>query len=201
MTTPALPTSCLYATQSHPVLFFTISLMLIFPISYSFSTGVHNGYLYAVSGSPVSETNDDSLQELERINKEIETVRHEVEQEQRRLSHYQTVQADSRNTAPNSSVSKSETAGKNVDRRSHGLSSCTNLKKTYSRARKYVVDNSKPRTDLEYDPLSNFSADLRSYSSSGKEQKVKNGQGLKRARNAVPCDTLNVTVNTSLSVP
>ncbi|KAG7276703.1 hypothetical protein CRUP_006882 [Coryphaenoides rupestris] len=42
-----------------------------------------------------------------------------------------------------------------------------------SQTRKYVVDNSKPRTDLEYDPLSNFSADLRSYSSSGKDQKAK----------------------------
>ncbi|CAF91846.1 unnamed protein product, partial [Tetraodon nigroviridis] len=31
---------------------------------------------------------------------------------------------------------------------------------------KYVVDNSKPRTDLEYDPLSNFSSNLSSYSSS-----------------------------------
>lgn len=133
------------------------------------------------------ETKDDCLQELERINKEIETVRHEVEQEKKRLSRYQTVQADCRNTAPNSSVSKSETAGKNVDV-SYGLSSCTNFTKTYSRARKYVVDNSKPRTDLEYDPLSNFSAGLRSYSSTAKEQKVKNGHGLKRARNAVLCD-------------
>ncbi|XP_044051335.1 RNA exonuclease 1 homolog isoform X3 [Siniperca chuatsi] len=151
--------------------------------------GVHNGYPHAACGARVNdETKDDCLQELERINKEIETVRHEVEQEQRRLSRYQTVQAGSRNTEPNSSVPKSETAGKNTDRGSCELSKSTNFTKTYSRARKYVVDNSKPRTDLEYDPLSNFSAGLRSYSSSGKEQKVKNGQGLKRARNAVPCD-------------
>ncbi|KAK5611110.1 hypothetical protein CRENBAI_022021 [Crenichthys baileyi] len=38
--------------------------------------------------------NDNSLHELERLDKEIETVRHEVEQEQRRLSCYQTSQAD-----------------------------------------------------------------------------------------------------------
>ncbi|XP_051277789.1 RNA exonuclease 1 homolog isoform X2 [Dicentrarchus labrax] len=151
--------------------------------------GVKNGYVYADCGAPVNDvTKDDCIQELERINKEIETVRHEVEQEQRRLSHYQTVQADSRNTVPNSAVSKSETAGKNVDRGFYGRSSCTNLTKKYSRAKKYVVDNSKPRTDLEYDPLSNFSADLRSYSSSGKEQKVRKGQSLKRSRNALPCD-------------
>ncbi|XP_029294914.1 RNA exonuclease 1 homolog isoform X2 [Cottoperca gobio] len=144
--------------------------------------GVQNDY-------PVNDdTKDDCLQELERINKEIETVRHEVEQEQKRLSHYQTVQADSINTVPTCSVSKSETAGKRVDKGSYGLTSSTDFTKTYSRARKYVVDNSKPRTDLEYDPLSNFSAGLKSYSSSGKEQKVKNRQGLKRANNSVPCD-------------
>lgn len=135
------------------------------------------------------ETRDDCLQELERINMEIETVRHEVEQEQRRLSHYQAVQTDSKNTAQNVSISKTEAVGKNIDRGSCLLSSCTDFTKSYSRARKYVVDNSKPRTDLEYDPLSNFSADLRSYSSSGKEQKhIKKGQGLKRARNPLPCD-------------
>ncbi|XP_019111228.2 RNA exonuclease 1 homolog isoform X2 [Larimichthys crocea] len=150
--------------------------------------GVQDDNPFTDCGAPVNDvTKAVCLQELERINKEIETVRHEVEQEQRRLSHYQTVQADSRNAASNLPVSKSETAGKTVERCSHRLSG-TNSTKTYSRERKYVVDNSKPRTDLEYDPLSNFSADLRSYSSSGKEQKVKNGQGLKRARNSVSCD-------------
>lgn len=137
----------------------------------------------------MNETKDDCLQELERINKEIETVRHEVEEEQRRLSRYQMVHTDSKNTAHNFSVSKTKSAGKNTDRGSCLLSSCTDFTKTYSRARKYVVDNSKPRTDLEYDPLSNFSADLRSYSSSGKEQKhIKKGQDLKRARNTVHYD-------------
>lgn len=163
--------------------------MLVSSILYSFGTGVQNGYPHAGCGAPVNdEANEDCLQELERINKEIETVRHEVEQEQRRLSRYQTVQADSRNTVPDLPVSKSEAAGKNVDTGLCGLSSYTDFTKTYSRPRKYVVDNSKPRTDLEYDPLSNFSADLRSYNSSGKEQKVKNGQCLKRSKNAVPCD-------------
>ncbi|KAF3851352.1 hypothetical protein F7725_013124 [Dissostichus mawsoni] len=139
--------------------------------------GVQNGY--AVN----DETKDDCLQELERINKEIETVRHEVEQEQKRLSRYQTVQADGKNTA---TLSTPETAGKGKG--TCGRSSYTTFTKTYSRERKYVVDNSKPRTDLEYDPLSNFSAGIRSYSSAGKEQKGKNGHGLKRARKAVHCD-------------
>lgn len=123
------------------------------------------------------------LQELERINKEIETVRHEVEQEQRRLSHYQTVQVDGTNSAADLPVPMSEPAGESVDRGCYGLPSCTDLTKKYFQTRKYVVDNSKPRTDLEYDPLSNFSAGLRSCCSSRKEQKMKNGQGLKSTRN------------------
>ncbi|XP_026199578.1 RNA exonuclease 1 homolog isoform X2 [Anabas testudineus] len=150
------------------------------------SAEVQNGCLYAVCGASVNETRDDCLQELERINKEIETVRHEVEEEQRRLSRYQTVHTGSKSAARNSSLAKTETTAKDIDGGSYLLSSCTDFTKTYSRARKYVVDNSKPRTDLEYDPLSNFSADLRSYSSSGKEQKhIK--KDLKRKK-TVPCD-------------
>uniref|UniRef100_A0A7N6ANN1 Exonuclease domain-containing protein n=1 Tax=Anabas testudineus TaxID=64144 RepID=A0A7N6ANN1_ANATE len=150
------------------------------------SKEVQNGCLYAVCGASVNETRDDCLQELERINKEIETVRHEVEEEQRRLSRYQTVHTGSKSAARNSSLAKTETTAKDIDGGSYLLSSCTDFTKTYSRARKYVVDNSKPRTDLEYDPLSNFSADLRSYSSSGKEQKhIK--KDLKRKK-TVPCD-------------
>ncbi|XP_037536164.1 RNA exonuclease 1 homolog [Nematolebias whitei] len=121
-------------------------------------------------GGPVKdESTDECLHELERINKEIETVRHEVEQEQRRLSCYQTEQADSRIGVP---ISKFETRGPPLSK-----------DKTYARTKKYVVDNSKPRTDLEYDPLSNFSAALRSYSSPGEEHKVKNREA-KRSRHA-----------------
>ena len=157
-------------------------MVIKYPIAYFLFTEVKNCYPSRVCGSPASDdTTDDSLQELERINKEIEAVRHEVEQEQRRLSHYQTKQSDSRNP-----VSKSETTVKRLDRRS--LSSHSDFKKTYSRTRKYVVDNSKPRTDLEYDPLSNFSADLRSYSSSGKEQGVKNAPVINGERDTLPCD-------------
>ncbi|KAM3868434.1 RNA exonuclease 1 homolog [Diretmus argenteus] len=142
--------------------------------------GVQNNYRSAVSGPPVNDEtkDDDCLQELERINKEIETVKHEVEREQRRLSHYQTAQVDSMNA-----VSKSEATGKHLDRHYY-----IDLNKPYSLARKYVVDNSKPRTDLEYDPLSNYSADLRSYSSSAKDQKAKSGQGVKRARDGACSD-------------
>ncbi|XP_043968414.1 RNA exonuclease 1 homolog isoform X3 [Gambusia affinis] len=111
--------------------------------------------------SDFTTVNNNSLHELERLDKEIESVRHEVEQEQRRLSNYRTNQADK---SSNKHSTKFET---NL---SYGFSSSKNLK-PHVQAKKYVVDNSKPRTDLEYDPLSNFSAALHSYSSSGKEVK------------------------------
>uniref|UniRef100_A0A672HB76 RNA exonuclease 1 homolog-like domain-containing protein n=1 Tax=Salarias fasciatus TaxID=181472 RepID=A0A672HB76_SALFA len=60
-----------------------------------------NGNLCAASGTPVSvETQDDGFHELERINKEIETVRQEVEVEQRRLSGCQTAQERSTKHGP-----------------------------------------------------------------------------------------------------
>ncbi|KAM6930971.1 uncharacterized protein FYW49_002896 [Xenentodon cancila] len=132
------------------------------------SDGPHAAY----GGTPVNETAGTCLHELERINKEIETVRHEVEQEQRRLSCYQTVQAESNHNAP---TSKCRFSGSYESRSSADP-------KALMRSRKYVVDNSRPRTDLEYDPLSNFSAALRSYSSSGKGQKVKNRQDFKKSK-------------------
>ncbi|KAM9342436.1 uncharacterized protein KZ484_015160 [Pholidichthys leucotaenia] len=122
---------------------------------------------------------NDQLHELEWLNKEIETVKHEVEQEQRRLSHYQTVYAETIKKTPVCKCDKD----KNVDGQEPSRKDST---KAHTQVRKYVVDNSKPRTDLEYDPLSNFSADMQSFSSSGKEHKIKHRQ--KNSRNSVPCD-------------
>ncbi|XP_055367774.1 RNA exonuclease 1 homolog isoform X2 [Betta splendens] len=155
------------------------------------ASGVQDGYLHTICGTTVDgETRDDCLQELERINKEIETVRHEVEQEQRRLSHYQTVQTGSNVTAQNTSASKFVTGSNPVDKEACQLPICTDLTKCSSKARKYVVDHSKPRTDLEYDPLSNFSAVLRSCGSSNRNKKHTNkDQGLKRAKNPVLCNS------------
>lgn len=52
----------------------------------------------------MDQVNDICLQELVRINKEIEAVRHQVEQEQRQLSNYKTVQADNGNLTDRKSV-------------------------------------------------------------------------------------------------
>lgn len=108
-----------------------------------------------------------------------------MEQERRRLSRYQTVQADRINNTP---ASKRESGSKTVDRKAYGPSSRTDFTKAHQRGKKYVVDNSKPRTDLEYDPLSNFSADLLSLSSLTKEQKLKSRQVKdKSPESTAPC--------------
>ncbi|XP_061751319.1 RNA exonuclease 1 homolog isoform X3 [Nerophis ophidion] len=119
-------------------------------------TGDQNDDLPAIRGAHViNEPLDESLQELERINKAIEAAKYEVEQEQRRLSCYHTAEA-------------AATA--------NGVA-CSAGYKTHSRSGKYVVDVSKPRTDLEYDPMSNFSADFGSYKSSHKAPKGKRVPG------------------------
>lgn len=114
-------------------------------------------------------------------------MRHQVEQEQKQLSNYQTVQADKGDIASSSHLQGPKTC-KSIDTGAYEPRPCS-----YLEDRKYVVDSSKPRTDLEYDPLSNFSSDLSSYSSSRREQKLKNTQSLKKARIVGPCDQKSST--------
>lgn len=116
-------------------------------------------------------------------------MRHEVEQEQRRLSYYRIGQAEGKNSPSKLPASKSERRVKTSDRGSYEPPSSADETNMHFQAGKYVVDNSKPRTDLEYDPLSNYSAGLRPCMS----QKVRNGQGLKRARSGEPDHTQPVT--------
>lgn len=143
--------------------------------------GVQNGC--AESGAPVShQTRDVCLSELERLNKEIETVRHEVEQEQRRLSYYRIGQTGGRSSQNTATISTSERGRTNPENNSYGPPVSTDATKMYFQTGKYVVDNSKPRTDLEYDPLSNFYAGLHP----GAQPKVKNGHGAKKARDTEP---------------
>ncbi|KAJ8372967.1 hypothetical protein AAFF_G00272480 [Aldrovandia affinis] len=128
---------------------------------------------------------DPCILELERINKEIETVKCEVEMEQRRLSHYKSLQGDcdggNKVLIPyNESVSKG--------RNSSNHSTARSQKSTVVRSciSKYVVDNSRLRTDLEYDPLSNYAADVRSSTSAEHKPQlcdaIEEKQGLKRTR-------------------
>ncbi|KAK3554507.1 hypothetical protein QTP70_024415 [Hemibagrus guttatus] len=102
------------------------------------------------------------LSELERINKQIEAVKNEVEKEQKRLSRYQSEQAESAGASSEEYLVTSKTQPK--DQNGNQLK----CKKNSTAARKYVVDRTKPKTDLEYDPCSNYSADLRFSSSTDK---------------------------------
>ncbi|XP_048052615.1 RNA exonuclease 1 homolog [Megalobrama amblycephala] len=110
-------------------------------------------------------TEDNCLEELERINKEIEAVRSEVEKEQKRLSQYQTsqslTQADNAGLCSEKYLRTTNSQAK--DQNGNNLK----YKKPVSSNSgcKYVVDRARPKTDLEYDPCSNFSADLLSSSS------------------------------------
>ncbi|KAK7934340.1 hypothetical protein WMY93_005236 [Mugilogobius chulae] len=126
----------------------------------------HNSTIDLTVAAVAEEASEECFQELEWINKEIESVKHQVEEEQRRLSHYQTLERTNK-----CSSSVFEVMRKNGAQDS----SHTFLSKPCSKPKKYILDRSKPRTDLEYDPLSNFSSDLRSYCSSEKVQKSTNG--------------------------
>lgn len=122
-------------------------------------------------------------------------MRHEVEQEQRRLSYYRIGQTGGRSSQNTSTISTSEREGKESDKNCYGPPLSTDSTKMYFQTGKYVVDDSKPRTDLEYDPLSNFSAGLHP----GAQQKVKNGPGLKKARDSEPDRTKPVACKARLA--
>lgn len=85
-----------------------------------------------------------------------------MEKEQKRLSRYQSEQAESAGASSEEYLVTRKTLSK--DQNGNQLK----CKKATGGARKYVVDRTKPKTDLEYDPCSNFSADLRSGSSTDK---------------------------------
>ncbi|KAJ8285229.1 hypothetical protein GJAV_G00024440 [Gymnothorax javanicus] len=107
---------------------------------------------------------DPCLLELERINKEIETVKCEVEKEQRRLSHYKSLQGES-DGSKQGLIPYNDTGGRPRKPITRNISHQQKSSNARSLVGKYVVDSSKPRTDLEYDPLSNYTADVRSSSS------------------------------------
>ncbi|XP_008334149.1 RNA exonuclease 1 homolog isoform X2 [Cynoglossus semilaevis] len=96
---------------------------------------------------------DEGIPELQRINEEIETVKHEVELEQRRLFQYQTSLGEGSNTPPSFPVYKVEGTRKKEGRAIDAMAA-------NSPENKYLVDNSKPKTCLEYGPMSDFSAGL-----------------------------------------
>ncbi|MBN3290206.1 REXO1 exonuclease, partial [Polypterus senegalus] len=101
------------------------------------------------------------LSELEKINKAIEMVKSEVEQEQKKLSRYKTIKRKSSFVASPTLEDYAEVKVHVIEAEGKKIGQCRNEKiSTVATKTKYVVDKSKPATDLEYDPLSNYSADL-----------------------------------------
>lgn len=98
------------------------------------------------------------MEELERLNKEIESVKTEVEEKQKRLSEFTL-------TLPRSHLPSLSDTNLRQD-----VLDCNSLlqkekgnepsKNKESQPRKYVLDHKCPATDLEYDPLLNYSAGL-----------------------------------------
>ncbi|XP_034630546.1 RNA exonuclease 1 homolog isoform X2 [Trachemys scripta elegans] len=120
-----------------------------------------------------------SIQELERIKKAIESVKTEVEEGQKKLSQYNLQDEIPKNSLTSKT---NDVKGNKTSSDDDGL--CSSLTKDkclvapvskYSSkgchlvSSKYVIDHSCPATDLEYDPLLNYSAGLLS-SSIMKEQ-------------------------------
>ncbi|XP_057687868.1 RNA exonuclease 1 homolog isoform X2 [Corythoichthys intestinalis] len=124
------------------------------------SSGSRSSLAVAQYGQPsvwgVAQVVNDSTDELQQINKKIKAAKFEVEREQRRLLGY--CAAD---------ITPTGEEGKKGNGDWYGQANAVP-----SQSRKYVVDNSKPRTDLEYDPMSNFTAEFSSYKKTLKGKSV-----------------------------
>ncbi|KAM8960546.1 LOW QUALITY PROTEIN: RNA exonuclease 1 homolog [Pelodytes ibericus] len=127
----------------------------------------------AVPGPP-KEALGKNIQELERLNKAIEAVKNEVEEKQKKLLLYKNVtQAPTEFPEPqidcNSNVVASLDEEHEVIIKSALVPTVHSSKKSVCspHLKKYVVDRRCPATDLEYDPLLNYSAGL--FGSASKE--------------------------------
>ncbi|XP_049566986.1 uncharacterized protein LOC101276190 [Orcinus orca] len=101
-----------------------------------------------------------TMEELERINKEIESVKAEVAEKRKRLSRF-TLALEELSQSPVASLSDT------IVRQGFPENSLLPKeqwnepsKSKESQPRKYVMDHRCPATDLEYDPLLNYSAGL-----------------------------------------
>ncbi|KAM3936772.1 RNA exonuclease 1 homolog [Leptodactylus fuscus] len=117
-----------------------------------------------------------NLKELERLNKAIEAVRNEVEEKQKTLLLYTSgiqrteepaAKMDSNCNLVDVVVEKPHTLSRKVL-----LHNEVSLKRSNLIPKKYIVDRSCPATDLEYDPLLNYSAGF--FGSAPKEKESEN---------------------------
>ncbi|XP_069487021.1 RNA exonuclease 1 homolog [Ambystoma mexicanum] len=140
--------------------------------------------------APEAAELNSNLQELERINKEIDVVKTEVEEEQKKLSLYKLEPESSVPADPepildlneNDSSCSSNEVHSCIKARPQFMSVSNKLRKLLKSIgdKKYVVDRRCPATDLEYDPLLNYSAGLLCFTSVNASE---NGtSGLKRPK-------------------
>ncbi|KAG8455116.1 hypothetical protein GDO86_001361 [Hymenochirus boettgeri] len=104
-----------------------------------------------------------NVEELERINKAIETVKNEVEEKQKKLLLYKSMMQESlKNTLLHVDINKNVSIcpDMNVVEASLKSAPSSGLQKGFTCNKKYVIDRRCPATDLEYDPLLNYSAGL-----------------------------------------
>ncbi|XP_060093169.1 RNA exonuclease 1 homolog [Heteronotia binoei] len=117
-----------------------------------------------LSGSP-SLGLGKNTQELERTNKAIQSVKTEAEEGQKKLLYYNLEQNNLKNyLAPSINDSKVNMSFCNESHLSSthtkdNVSTMSTLKNA-CKSNKYILDNSCPVTDLEYDPLLHYSAGM-----------------------------------------
>ncbi|XP_018113191.1 RNA exonuclease 1 homolog isoform X1 [Xenopus laevis] len=119
--------------------------------------------------APAAETPKEALgknkEELERINKAIEAVKNEVEEKQKKLLLYKsgihsTPKSTTLLTDSNSNISSSLDMQEVADVQSNVPRNISKNNPNFKHCKKYVIDRRCPATDLEYDPLLNYSAGL-----------------------------------------
>lgn len=124
-----------------------------------------------------------NIQELERLNKAIQSVKTEVEEKQKKLLYYDVTQDNPHNLTPAENDIGGSISFSNED----GLSNTLTKDKGHansiskdSKSGKYILDHSCPATDLEYDPLLNYTAGV--LRSSFKKDDENNRQNLKHVK-------------------
>ncbi|XP_061487368.1 RNA exonuclease 1 homolog isoform X2 [Rhineura floridana] len=141
-----------------------------------------------------------NIQELEKIKKAIQSVKTEVEEEQKELLCYNLVHDNLKNylTPTNNSIRGNKSffdedgaCNSPVKVKNHPIS----ISEKSSRSSKYILDHSCPATDLEYDPLLNYSVVLKS---SWKEEDENDTQHSKNVKMS-PCRNFQGSIKHSPS--
>ncbi|XP_078532841.1 uncharacterized protein LOC144818885 isoform X2 [Lissotriton helveticus] len=167
----------------------------------------HGGVEERREEAPRAADLGNNFQELERIKKAIEDVKTEVEEEQLKLSLYKIVpklpetivSASVIDVNENETTCSSEEEPTSVKGEEKEIPVTKKLSKAYSSLgnKKYVVDRRCPATDLEYDPLLNYSAGLLC---SSKAKVSKNGAARSKRSKALIDESMKNNTNNTLKV-